>query len=144
MSKIKERVKTLEPEKAKDPVLSEKRKRAMVEYMAIMFFVAFVLVLLSLIVQNRSLKQTTSENINTSMNLQGRIENLQSENRELRTKLAESLLINAKQAYEDGNEDAFLPAMAEIEPYADALSSADREIYDFLSQELPGETEETE
>lgn len=144
MSKIKERVKTLEPEKSKDPVLSEKRKRAMVEYMAIMFFVAFVLVLLSLIVQNRSLKQTTNENINTSMNLQGRIENLQSENRELRTKLAESLLLNAEQAYEAGDEESFLTAMQELDPYADALSSASREIYDFLSQELPTETDETE
>lgn len=144
MSRIKEQVKTLEPEKSKDPVLSEKRKRAMVEYMAIMFFVAFLLVLLSLLVQNRSLKQTTTENLNTSMTLQGRIENLQSENRELRGKLALALLQDAQQASQDDDEETFIATMAELEPYVDALPDEEKNVYEQLSQTLPAEEEETE
>ena len=144
MSRIKEQVKTLEPEKSKNPVLSEKRKRAMVEYMAIMFFVAFLLVLLSLLVQNRSLKQTTTENLNTSMTLQGRIENLQSENRELRGKLALALLQDAKQASQDDDEETFIATMAELEPYVDALPDEEKNVYEQLSQTLPAEEEETE
>lgn len=144
MSRIKEQVKTLEPEKSKNPVLSEKRKRAMVEYMAIMFFVAFLLVLLSLLVQNRSLKQTTTENLNTSMTLQGRIENLQSENRELRGKLALALLQDAQQASQDDDEETFIATMAELEPYVDALPDEEKNIYEQLSQTLPAEEEETE
>lgn len=144
MSKINDQVKTLESTNEKNPILSAKRKRAMVEYIAIMFSVAFLLVLLSLFVQNRTLKQTTNENINTSMTLQGKIENLQSENRELRVKLAETLLDDAQNALENEKTEVFEAKMGELAVYVDALTAEEKKQYDQLSQHLPTEQVETE
>lgn len=141
MSKIDEQVKTLEPKKKTDGGLSEKRKRAMVEYIASMFFVAFLLVLVSLFVQNRSLKQTTTENINTSMTLEGRLENMQTENRELREMLAQLLLDDARQANQANDTQAFVAAMTDLEPYSDSLAGENSEEYKQLCQLLPAEPE---
>lgn len=142
MSKIDEQVKTLEPKKKTAPALSEKRKRAMVEYIASMFFVAFVLVLVSLFVQNRSLKQATTENINTSLTLEGRLENMQTENRELREKLAALLFDDAVEANNAGKTETFAAAMEELAPYSDSLSNENREAYEQLCRLLPAEPEE--
>lgn len=142
MSKIDEQVKTLEPKKKTDAGLSEKRKRAMVEYIASMFFVAFLLVLVSLFVQNRSLKQTTTENINTSMTLEGRLENMQTENRELREKLAVLLFDDVLEARYAASTETFAAAMEELAPYSDSLSNENREVYEELCKLLPAEPEE--
>ncbi len=139
--KIIERIKTLDTERPKDPELSEKRKRAMLEYMAILFVMAFLLVVLSLIVQNRNLRQASSANIHNNMTLEGRIENLQDENRELRTLLAQNLLATARRAYAMKDTYTFVQALEQLEPYADALRDDEREEYNRLSQALPAEKE---
>lgn len=143
MSKIKERPKTLRKadggEKTqRDPALSEKRKRAMVGYLAIMFLVAFLLVTLSLFVQNRNLKQGNRD----SLTLQGKLENLQTENRELRSALAEHLLSDAQTAHDRRRTEDFNTAMDALSPYADALSPESRTVYDeLLADYVPPETE---
>lgn len=142
MSRIKERPKTLRKaggeQPPRDPALSEKRKRAMVGYLAIMFFVAFLLVVLSLFVQNRNLKQVN----NDSLTLKGRMENLQTENRELREALAEHLLSDAQAAHQRRDTDGFNAAMEALEPYASALSQQSKEVYAELSADyVPADTE---
>ena len=63
-----------QPETAKDPgkPLSEKRKAALLRYMTILFSAAFVLVLISLILQTHSSKAMISELIAASTKRQHR------------------------------------------------------------------------
>ena len=70
--------------------LSEKRKRALINYMAILFAVAFLLVALSLAVQYRDSQNTISQlgaNARTAME---KAENLQDENQKLSQDLADA------------------------------------------------------
>lgn len=144
MSKIKDEVKTLQPTAERDPILSAKRKRAMVEYISIMFFVAFILVSLSLFSQNRTLKQQTNEDGKTSMSLQDKIGNLQDENRELRTLYAQAMFEKAQNAYKNHNAQDFFSSMKALKKYAEALNEEDLKEYNRLSRLLPAETEKTE
>lgn len=144
MSKLEERPKTLRgadgEKEQRDPALNEKRKRAMVGYLAIMFFVAFLLVALSLFVQNRNLRQAS----NDSLTLQGKLENLQTENRELRETLAQYLLEDAQQAYDSGDAETFSAAMEQLSAYAESLNAEGKAAYDALCAEYQPAAAETE
>ena len=63
--------------------LSEARKTALLRYMAVLFAVAFLLVLLSLILQAHSSKATISELTQTSSSARSNVEQLQAQNRDL-------------------------------------------------------------
>ena len=63
--------------------LSGARKTALVRYIAILFAVAFLLVLLSLILQAHSSKATISELTQTSSSALSNVEQLQAQNRDL-------------------------------------------------------------
>lgn len=121
--------------------LNEKRRRAMVGYLATLFAVAFLLVTVSLFVQNRTLKQRDNDNASNSLTLQGRIENLQQESRVLRAELANHLLEDAQMAFEEKDEERFVEVMTQLENYADALGSEEQSQYDALKGELPKDAE---
>ena len=70
------------PDKQPAP-LSEARKTALLRYMAVLFAVAFLLVLLSLILQAHSSKATISELTQTSSSALSNVEQLQAQNRDL-------------------------------------------------------------
>ena len=74
-----------QPEAAQDPgkPLSEKRKAALLRYMTILFSAAFVLVLISLILQMHSSKAKISELNAASTSALSNAEALQTENRSL-------------------------------------------------------------
>ena len=80
-------VRQAEPQNApqdKQPApLSEARKTALLRYMAVLFAVAFLLVLLSLILQAHSSKATISELTQTSSSALSNVEQLQAQNRDL-------------------------------------------------------------
>lgn len=71
-----------EEERQTQPI-SEKRKAAFLRYMAILFAVAFLLVLLSMILQNKSSKATISELNETSRSALQNAVDLQEQNRAL-------------------------------------------------------------
>jgi hypothetical protein len=138
MSKLKEPVQGAE-KPARDPALSEKRKRAMVQYLAVMFLVAFLLVLLSLFIQNRTLKQSNTD----SLTLQGRYESLQTENMELRRQLASQLLEDAQRAHLTHDVAVFTSAMERLVPVADALDSDQKRVYSELQADYTPADDET-
>ena len=69
--------------------LSDARKAALLRYMAILFAVAFLLVLLSLILQTHSSKSTISELSAASTSALDNAVKLQEQNRTIRTQLSE-------------------------------------------------------
>ena len=77
---MSEEIKNNQPEK---PGLDETRKSALLRYVAILFAVAFVLVLLSMLGQMRDSKSTISELSQSSSSAIQRAEQLQEENLEL-------------------------------------------------------------
>lgn len=121
--------------------LNEKRRRAMVGYLATLFAVAFLLVTVSLFVQNRTLKQKDNDNASNSLTLQGKIENLQEESRVLRSELASHLLEDAQLAFDVKDEERFVEVMTQLEHYADALGSEEQSQYEALKGELPKDAE---
>ena len=71
------------PQDKQPAPLSEARKTALLRYMAVLFAVAFLLVLLSLILQAYSSKATISELTQTSSSALSNVEQLQAQNRDL-------------------------------------------------------------
>ena len=71
------------PQDKQPAPLSEARKTALLRYMAVLFAVAFLLVLLSLILQAHSSKATISELTQTSSSALSNVEQLQAQNRDL-------------------------------------------------------------
>jgi len=63
--------------------LSDKKKTALLRYMAILFAAAFVMVLVSMVLQMRNSQQTISELNETKSNALSNAEQLQAQNREL-------------------------------------------------------------
>ena len=105
--------------------LSEKRKRALINYMAILFAVAFLLVALSLAIQYRDSQNTISQlgaNARTAME---KAENLQDENQRLSEELsnAKASLDQKAQELEDVQN-----AMADLETANEALKGANTEL----------------
>ena len=82
MDENKDVQQTEQQEKQPAP-LSEARKTALLRYMAVLFAVAFLLVLLSLILQAHSSKATISELTQTSSSALSNVEQLQAQNRDL-------------------------------------------------------------
>ncbi len=69
--------------KTKEPVLDEKRKNALLRYMAVLFGVAFFLVMLTYLIQLRDTNQTISQLNTTSASAIQNAEKLQEDNRAL-------------------------------------------------------------
>lgn len=143
MSEEKKNVQVVEA--PTQPAINYKRRRAMVWYLLSMFLVAAILVAVSLFVQNRNLKLRDTEQTSNSRNLQGRIESLQEEERALRAALADHLYNDAVEALEAENKIKFEACMAQLEPYADALTVEAKANYETMKTiELPEESQETE
>lgn len=69
-----------------EPVVGEKKRNAMVRYIAVMFAVAFALVVLSYLVQMKKNQTTITELNQTSLSALKNAETLQAENQELTEK----------------------------------------------------------
>lgn len=121
--------------------LSPKKKRAMLEYMGIMFAVAFLLVAVSLIVKMHFMQDDleaanygASENIAAMESL---LETADAEREEAsRSAKASELLLLAQDSFYAGDEDAFRAYMDELSETADALPETALLIYEALLQEL--------
>ena len=121
--------------------LSPKKKRAMLEYMGIMFAVAFLLVAVSLIVKMHFMQDDleaanygASENIAAMESL---LETADAEREEAsRSAKASELLLLAQDSFYTGDEDAFRSYMDELSETADALPETALLIYEALLQEL--------
>ena len=121
--------------------LSPKKKRAMLEYMGIMFAVAFLLVAVSLIVKIHFMQDDleaanygASENIAA---LESRLETADAEREEAsRSAKASELLLLAQDSFYTGDEDAFRAYMDELSETADALPETALQISEALLQEL--------
>lgn len=129
--------------------LSSRKKRAMLEYLGIMFAVAFLLVALSLLVKVHTMQDDLDaansgarENIEE---MEDELETARSENEQLRAALdttvrsakAAELLALAQNAWQTQNTVSFHGYMAELEGYADALSDETAQLYDALLDKLP-------
>ena len=121
--------------------LSPKKKRAMLEYMGIMFAVAFLLVAVSLIVKMHFMQDDleaanygASENIAAMESL---LETADAEREEAsRSAKASELLLLAQDSFYAGDEDAFRAYMDELSETADALPETALLIYEALLREL--------
>lgn len=120
--------------------LSPKKKRAMLEYMGIMFAVAFLLVAVSLIVKMHFMQDDleaanygASENIAAMESL---LETADAEREEAsRSAKASELLLLAQDSFYAGDEDAFRAYMDELSETADALPETAVVIYEALLRE---------
>ena len=121
--------------------LTPKKKRAMLEYMGIMFAVAFLLVAVSLIVKIHFMQDDleaanygASENIAAMESL---LETADAEREEAsRSAKASELLLLAQDSFYAGDEDAFRAYMDELSETADALPETAVVIYEALLREL--------
>ena len=144
MSEQKQKIRETE-----EAPLSSRKKRAMLEYLGIMFAVAFLLVALSLLVKVHTMQDDLDaansgarENIEE---MEAELETARSENEQLRTELdttvrsakAAELLALAQNAWQTQNTVSFHGYMAELEGYADALSDETAQLYDALLDKLP-------
>lgn len=128
--------------------LTPKKKRAMLEYLAIMFAVAFLFVAISLLVKVSAMQDDlNAANTGASLNisaLEAQVESIGAENTELQTALdqaqrsakANELLVLAQEANTSRDSIAFHGYMAELEGYSDALSDSSLEIYRTLLAHL--------
>ena len=120
----------------------------MLEYLAIMFAVAFLLVAVSLLVKVGAMQDDLdAANTGASLNigaLEAQVESIGAENAELQAALdqtqrnakANELLVLAQEAAKSNDSVAFHGYMAELEGYSDALSDTSLEIYRELLNHL--------
>lgn len=101
-------------EEEKQQGLTEKRKAALLRYMAILFAMAFLLVLVSLVMQMHNSQTTISELNATQSNALSNAEYLQEQNRALQEE---------KQALEEEKSDL----LAKLETLEQALDEAEKE-----------------
>lgn len=133
---------------AADEELTPKKKKAMLEYMTIMFAAAFLLVAISLVVKVHAM-QDDLDAANTGahesiIEMEQQLESLRSDNAALQTQLsatqdtvkANELLALAQNARNTGNTVEFHGYMAELEGYAKLLSEPAAEIYTELLNAL--------
>lgn len=135
-------------EQTQEEPLTPKKKRAMLEYLAIMFAVAFLFVAISLLVKVSAMQDDLdAANTGASLNisaLEAQVESIGAENTELQTALdnaqrsakANELLVLAQEANASRDSVAFHGYMAELEGYSDALSDSSLEIYRTLLTHL--------
>lgn len=135
-----------DPSTASEERLPSKKKRAMLEYLAIMFAVAFLLVAVSLLIKVGSMQDDLDAiNAGASMNisyLEKQLEAIRAENDELQTSLtiaeqtarANELLLLAQYSSMQGDTAALEAAVAELEDedLIDLLSASMLEIYETL------------
>lgn len=126
---------------AAEEQLTPKKKRAMLEYMGIMFAVAFLLVAVSLIVKMHFMQDDLeAANYGASENIaamESRLETADAEREEAtRSAKAAELLLLAQDSFYAGSEDAFRAYMDELSESADALPETALLIYEALLQEL--------
>lgn len=124
--------------------LTPKKKRAMLEYMAIMFAGAFLLVAISLLVKVGAMQDDLdAANTGASLNisaLEAEVESMSAENAELQTALdtaeraakANELLVLAQETQKKRDTAAFHDYMAELEGYSDALGEDALAVYQRL------------
>lgn len=124
--------------------LTPKKKRAMLEYMAIMFAGAFLLVAISLLVKVGAMQDDLdAANTGASLNisaLEAEVESMSAENAELQTALdtaeraakANELLVLAQETQKKRDTAAFRDYMAELEGYSDALGEDALAVYQSL------------
>lgn len=128
--------------------LTPHKKRAMLEYMTIMFAAAFLLVAVSLVVKVRAMQDDINA-ANTGahasiVEMERELDTLKMENSTLRDELATmrntakatELLALAQNALNTGNTVGFHGYMAELEGYAKALPETSLELYNALLQVL--------
>lgn len=128
--------------------LSPKKKRALLEYLGIMFAVAFLLVALSLLVKVHTMQNDLDAASNGAREniaaMEDQLETARSENEQLHGELdttvrsakAAELLALAQNAWQAHDSVGFHGYMAELEGYADALSAETAEIYSMLLDKL--------
>lgn len=142
MSELQEKTTTTE-----EP-LTPKKKRAMLEYLGIMFAAAFLLVALSLLVKMHAMQDDLDaansgarENIEQ---MENDLDAARTENDALHNELdatvrsakAAELLALAQDAHSRRDTVAFQGYMAELDGYADALGEKTHEIYENLTEYL--------
>lgn len=132
-------------EEKQEEVIAPKKRRALVEYLGILFAVAFLLVAVSLFVKVDSMQDDLDaatkgarENITE---MESRLEDSQQENAALeeeleRTAKAGELLAMAQEAYYKKNTVKFHSSMAELEGYAEVLPEEAAKIYANLTEHL--------
>ena len=126
---------------AAEETLTPKNKRAMLEYMGIMFAVAFLLVAVSLIVKIHFMRDDLeAANYGASENIaamESRLETADAEREEAsRSAKASELLLLAQDSFYAGDKNAFRAYMDELSENADALPETALLIYEALLQEL--------
>ena len=132
-------------ENTQNEQLTPKKKRAMLEYMGIMFAVAFLLVAVSLFVKLNSMQNDLdAANLGASTSIEAMEEQLESigqendaltqerDQMEQSAKAAE-LLALAQDAHSRHDTIAFQGYMAELDGYTDALGEKTLEIYENLT-----------
>ena len=114
-----------QPEQKEGEILSRKRRIALVAYLSVLFAVAFLLVALSLVVENRHLQSSSEQ---TSASLNGKIAELQNEYAKLSDKAArqesELAQLEAQKAEAD---EALASLQRELEDVKAQLEQADAE-----------------
>lgn len=138
-----------QPGVTEEEALTPKKKRAMLEYLGIMFAAAFLFVALSLLVKMHAM-QDDLDAANTGAReniaaMEDELEAARAENEALhnevdatvRSAKAAELLALAQDAHSRHDTVAFHGYMAELEGYADALGEKTAEIYTVLLEELP-------
>lgn len=112
--------------------LTEKRKRAMLVYIAVLLAAAFCLVTLSLLSEYRNLKRVNRENQEFSVSISKRAEILQEENQNIPK--AYELLLTALDADEAKNTKKLKETLEELEPLSGYLSEQGTTIYETLRE----------
>ena len=116
------------PEEKRQPPLSDAKKNALLRYMTVLFAVAFLLVLLSLILQKNSSQEQIGALNESNASALTRAEHLQTQNRDLQDEVA-----SLKQELEDaqaqitgqsGELDALRDEYDALEREADAVQDA--------------------
>lgn len=124
----------------KDPALSAKRRRALVQYLAIMFSVAVILVVLSLFITLRNQKAVLNEKEKTSLGLQENAARLQQKAN------AYELLAKAQLDCDAEDMAAFVKDFEELMSISDALTDNGEKLYlelmDVYNAEVGVETTE--
>lgn len=131
-----------------DEELTPRKKKAMLEYMTIMFAAAFLLVAVSLVVKVRAM-QDDIDAANTGahasiVEMEKQLDSLKADNDSLQAQLdsmqnsvkANELLALAQNALNTGDTVGFHGYMAELEGYAKLLSEPAAKIYTELLNEL--------
>lgn len=112
--------------------LTEKRKRAMLIYIAVLLAAAFILVTLSLLSEYRNLKRTNRKNQEASISISQKAEILQEDNQNIPK--AYELLLTAMDAKEARDRKSLNAALRELEPLSGYLSEKGTEIYQELRE----------